>query len=101
MKKILILTAAILIFQGATAFAEETVAIERVKIVLKHDTNGDGVISQDEFLEKAKKNFQAADADGKGTISKEEAKSMRESKRKKMKERRQKLQDRKANRSAE
>ena len=52
------------------------------------DTNGDGQVSMDEFLAKAKEKFAKKDANGDGFISKEEAKQAREAKREMRKEKR-------------
>ena len=53
----------------------------------KHDTNGDGVISKSEFLSHAEERFATMDADGDGSVSKDEAKSKHKEMREKMKER--------------
>ena len=52
----------------------------------KHDTNGDGSISEAEFLAHAKAKFAAKDTNGDGSISKDEAKAARDKKRAEMKE---------------
>ena len=45
------------------------------KMFERQDTNGDGVISKDEFLASAEKKFDKMDADGNGSVSKDEAKA--------------------------
>ncbi len=60
---------------------------------VKHDTNGDGVISKAEFLSHAEERFGQMDADGSGDVSKEEAKAAHEAKREKMKDMREKRQE--------
>lgn len=59
------------------------------KMFEKHDTNGDGVISKDEFLNHAEERFSNIDADGDGSVSKEEAKARHEAMKEKRKERRE------------
>lgn len=54
----------------------------------KHDTNGDGVISKDEFLAQAEERFKQMDTNGDGKITKEEGQAAHEGMREKMKERR-------------
>lgn len=58
------------------------------KMFEKHDTNGDGQISQDEFLAQAKLKFAAKDTNSDGFITKEEGKAAHEAKREKRKDRR-------------
>jgi len=81
-------------FQAAPALAEHPEGgdhkgkrhIEKMK---KSDTNGDGTISEAEFLAKAKEKFAEKDTNGDGQISQEEARAAHEAKRAKMKEKRQ------------
>ncbi len=63
------------------------------KMFERGDTNGDGVISKDEFLKGAEERFNKMDLDGNGEVTKEEAKQARE----KMIE---KWKEKKANRDA-
>lgn len=58
------------------------------KMFEKHDVDGDGTISKDEFLKHAEERFNKIDADGSGSVSKDEAKAKHEEMRKKMKDRR-------------
>ena len=55
------------------------------KMFEKHDTNGDGVISKDEFLDHATSRFSEMDANDDGEVSKEEAKAAHDRMREKMK----------------
>ena len=56
------------------------------KMFEKYDANGDGMISESEFLVKAKEKFAKKDANGDGVISKDEAKEARKNKRDHMKD---------------
>lgn len=51
----------------------------------KADSNGDGQISESEFMARAKEKFQKIDADGNGQITKEEKRAMHEKMREKWK----------------
>lgn len=98
MKKMMILSAAVMTLAAFPAMAEDAVddapppPPEKGQMFDKHDTNGDGVISKDEFLGHAEERFSKIDTDGDGSVSKEEAKAghekMRKKIRKHMKERR-------------
>ncbi len=56
------------------------------KMFEKHDTNGDGVISKEEFMAHAEERFGKMDKDGDGKVTKEEAREVREEMKKKWKE---------------
>lgn len=60
------------------------------KMFEKADANGDGVISQSEFLAGAEERFGKMDADGSGDITQEEVKEVMAAKREKMKALREK-----------
>jgi len=101
MKKLLILTAAFMTLQSLPVLADnhgdhkgDKPKHERE---IKGDTNGDGVISQEEFMTRAQERFTKMDANGDGTIEREEAKAAHDAKRKEMrekrKERREKRED--------
>ncbi len=96
MKKLLMLSAVVLAV-GATPVLAEGHGDKGGKIFEKHDTNGDGSISKDEFLTHATERFEKMDADGNGEVSKEEAKSAHKAKRAAMKD---KMKERKAERDA-
>jgi Ca2+-binding EF-hand superfamily protein len=67
----------------STALAEESYS----KRFDKHDTNSDGVISLDEFLNHAKQTFEKMDSDSNGVLSKEELKQAKAKKREKKQKR--------------
>ena len=56
----------------------------------KMDTDGNGTISQAEFLERAKKRFAKMDADGNGELTKEELKAAHKARKAKRAERKAK-----------
>lgn len=103
MKKLLMLTGALLALQAIPAMAQDEGAApppkgERMmhkgdgrgeKMFEQKDTNKDGVISEAEFMDGAKKRFAEVDADHDGKITKEEAKAHHESMREKWKEKRE------------
>lgn len=88
MKKILMLGAAVLMMQAVPALAESAPADgpHKGRMFEKHDTNADGVITEEEFLVKAKERFAMMDADSDGKITMEEGKAAHEKMRAKMKE---------------
>lgn len=100
MKKLLMITAAVLIAQATPVFAEtgDHDGKPGGKMFEKQDTNGDGVISEAEFLETAKKRFAEMDSDGNGSVTKEEGKAAHEAKRAKMKEKREKWKEKRQER---
>ena len=94
MKKLLLLGAAVLVFQATPVLADNHKGghgNKGAKMFEKHDTNGDGAISEAEFLEHAKAKFSERDTNGDGSITMEEAKAAKEAKRGKM---RDKMKDR-------
>ena len=108
MKKVMILSAAILAISVFPAMAESDVEggkHAKGAMFEKHDTNGDGTISKDEFLSHAEERFSNIDTDGDGSVSKEEAKAGHEKKRaemkERMKERKEKREERRENRAAD
>lgn len=94
MKKILLLTAAGLIFQVTPVLADHHGdGPKKDKMFEMHDTNGDGVISEAEFLAHAKEKFAEKDTNKDGSISKEEARAAHEKMREKRKEMKEKWKE--------
>lgn len=98
MKKLLILTAAFMVLQSLPVFAEDGDKPmgdhKRMEREIKGDTNGDGMISESEFLAKSKTRFSEIDSNGDGNIDREEAKKAHEKRRGAMKEKRAKMKER-------
>lgn len=91
MRKILALGVCALAFSATPALADHHKGGDhKGKMFEKHDTNGDGVISKDEFLKGAEERFSKMDTDGNGEVTKEEAKAAHEKMREKIKEYREK-----------
>ncbi|MEM6812093.1 MAG: EF-hand domain-containing protein [Pseudomonadota bacterium] len=116
MKKILMLTAAGFMIQAAPVLAEDHGdhkahgKKDKMQAVFQEtDTNGDGMISRDEYLshvqKKASEKFAEKDTDGDGNITMEESKSHYQERRgemkEKMKERIEKRKEMKQNSEAE
>ncbi len=79
-------------FVAPAAFADHHKGGDKAgKMFEKHDINGDGVISKDEFMKGAEERFAKMDTDGNGEVSKDEAKAHHEA----MKEKWKKMKDRK------
>jgi Ca2+-binding EF-hand superfamily protein len=93
MKKILMLSAAVLVFQAVPALAEGPHDKENrgAKMFEKQDANGDGVISEDEFLARAREHFATMDANKDGKVTKEESEAAFAKMREKMKEHREEM----------
>lgn len=87
-KKFAGLLAIALILQAAPVLAQEDghEGGHKGKMFEKHDTNGDGVISKDEFLSHSESRFQEMDVNGDGSISKEEGQAHRDAKRERYQE---------------
>ena len=85
---------AVLFIGGATFAAADCGACDKkgdcksryCKMFEKKDSNSDGVISKAEFVAHAEKKFAKMDADGNGSLTKEEAKNYRAAKKEKYKE---------------
>lgn len=88
MKKFIPLTLAMMILSPA-AFADDYKG-DKAKMI---DTDGDGVVSQSEFMAAHEKRFSEIDADGNGELSRDEMKAHRADRRGKMKERRENRQE--------
>lgn len=94
MKQVLMLSvAALTMLAAAPAMAADHDGKHR-DMFAKHDTNGDGMISKEEFLATAEKKFADMDTDGDGSISKAESDAKKAEWKEKMKERRAKMKDR-------
>lgn len=91
MKKLLALGACALAFSATPALAET--GDHKGKMFEKHDTNGDGVISKEEFLSHAEEKFGKMDADGNGEITKAEGEAAKEKWREKMKKHKEKRKE--------
>jgi len=79
MKKLLTLTAVALAFSMTPVLADNHEGHgDKGKKFEKHDLNGDGIITKDEFLSGASERFGKMDANGDGSVSKEEAKTAKE-----------------------
>ncbi|MEZ5814187.1 MAG: hypothetical protein R3E13_05610 [Alphaproteobacteria bacterium] len=92
MKKLLAFTAVALVISMSPALADHHggAGHHKGKMFEKHDLNGDGVISKEEFLSHAEDKFGKMDADGNGEISKDEAEAAHAKMKEKWKERREK-----------
>ena len=107
MKKLLFLAAAILMLQATPVLAagHEGGEGHKGKMFEKHDTDGDGKISEAEFLAKAKAKFAEKDTNGDGFITQDEAKAARGEMKEKMKEKRgemrEKMKERMENKASE
>jgi Ca2+-binding EF-hand superfamily protein len=95
MKKLLMLTAAAFVLQASPVLAgdQDGMKDHAGKMFAEHDADGDGAISEAEFLAGAKKKFAESDTNGDGSISQEEAKAHHEARRAKMKEMRGKWKE--------
>lgn len=97
MKKLLILTAAFMTLQSFPVLAEDHEGGHEGKTKMerkiKGDTNGDGMISEGEFLTRAKERFNSTDANNDGNIDREEAKAAHHKKREEMKSKRAEMKE--------
>jgi hypothetical protein len=98
MKKLILMTAAVLALQAIPALAQDAAKPEGGKkppmenpMFAEQDTDKNGSVSESEFLAFGKKKFDEIDADKNGEITKEEAKKHHESRREKWKEMREKM----------
>lgn len=96
MKKYMLMTAAAaFMLSGAPALADHHGKMEKMDdkhkagahgMMMKADANGDGTISKDEFMKFHETKFQSLDKDGDGNVTKEEMTSYHEEKREKMRD---------------
>lgn len=77
-KKLSLLAAAAMLVSAAPAFADHHGGGDKgqmkEKMFEKHDANGDGVISKQEFLSHAEEKFTKMDIDENGEVTQEESK---------------------------
>lgn len=103
MKKLLTLSIAALAVSTAPALAdhhEKDGGQHHEKMLMKMDTNGDGIVSKSEFVSHAEKRFTDMDTDGNDQISRDEAQAAKDVMRERMHKMREMRQD-KATDSAE
>jgi len=87
MKKLMMLTAAVLTIQALPALAEEGKGHKRdggkymEKMFTEQDTDGNGSVSEAEFQAFSKKRFDGMDGNKDGSLTKEEIKAHHEAKR--------------------
>ena len=80
---------AVLVAITAVAHAEPAAAPASAPAIKQVDVNKDGAVSKDEFLQRAEKGFNKADADGDGKLTRDERKALREERRENRQERRE------------
>lgn len=97
------LSAAALILQATPVLAgpHEGGEGRKGEMFKKHDLNGDGKITESEFLEHAKKKFSERDKNNDGAITEDEAKAAYEAKRSEMKEKRENWKEKRETRKSE
>lgn len=97
MNKLLLLAAFGLAFQAIPASAGHHEGGEhKGKMFEKHDTDGNGEISEAEFMAHAKAKFAKKDKNGDGVISREEAKEAKKDMRHKMKDKHKEMKEKKS-----
>ncbi len=103
MKKLLIMTAALLALQAIPALAEETSPKKAPEgpMFAEQDVNKDGTVSEEEFLNFGKKKFGEIDGNSDGQIDKEEAKKHHEARREKWKQKRKEMQEKRGDKVME
>jgi len=99
-KHIIALGAVALMLSASPVLADDHGGEGKGGPFVKHDTNGDGVISKSEFLSHAEERFKKMDADGNGEVSKEEARAGHKKMRENMKERGEKMRERRQSRES-
>ena len=86
---------------ATAAFAEHHEGDYKGKKMEKVDTNGDGLVSKEEFLAKHEEMFNKMDADGNGSLTPEEMKEARGKMKERWKEMKEKREEMKENKAAE
>lgn len=99
MKNLMIFAAVFAVIGAPVAMADDHGGAEgKGKMLEKFDADGSGTISKEEFLKSSEDRFSKMDTNGDGEITKEEAKAMKEKMREKMKERMQNRKERRGDR---
>lgn len=99
-KKLMMLAATALMMQATPVFADNHGGPDgergkhKGKMFEMHDTDGDGVVTKDEFLSHAEERFGKMDADGDGKITKEESAEAHKAMKEKFKEKRKEFKER-------
>lgn len=95
MKKYLLLSSALLSMAAVPAMAEHHEMKDGGKKGLfeKHDTNADGIVTQDEYLAHAKTRFTELDTDKDGKITKAESDAHKAEWKEKMKDKKEKWKE--------
>jgi len=113
MKKLLLGSVAVLAMASVPALADhhengdmkgkkhEKRAEMHKRMFEKHDANGDGKVTKEEFMAKVEERFNKMDADGNGEVTMEESRAYYKAKHKKMKDKREKMKDMKEEKAAE
>jgi len=104
MKKILLLTAAVLAIQALPALAEDggqhKGGGKGMRIFELQDANKDGAVSKEEFMKFSEERFAESDADGDGKVTKEELKAHHEKMRAKWEAKKKEMKEQKAKEAA-
>ena len=82
MKKILLASTVALMLSASPALAgdyEKDGVKGEMKAIKKMDSNNDGKLSKEEFMESSREEFQSADTDSDGTLDRQEMKKMAKS----------------------
>ncbi len=98
MKKIFLLSAIALAVSTAPALAEhheKDGQHGKDRIFIKMDTDGNGIVEKEEFMDHTEERFNDMDLNNDGEITKDEAEQAHEKMREKVKEMRAKMKDRK------
>ncbi len=103
MKKILLLTAAVLAIQALPALAEDggqQKGGKGMRIFEMQDTDKDGSVSKEEFMKFNEGRFAETDANSDGKVSKEEVKAHHDAMRAKWEAKKKEMKDQKAKEAA-
>ena len=97
MKKLILSTFAVLMIAAPAAYACHH---DGGNYKNNRDTNGDGVISKEEFVSHAEKQFMKMDANNDGTVTKDEQHAAKKKMRQEMKNKKNKWKQKKMNKDA-